>query len=60
MILADDSSLSADDKAALRHVLGLANELAGELASYAGLPVPTVMRKARNKVMRNTPPLTRC
>lgn len=47
MILDDGQTwdLSVNDKNALRHILGLVNSLAGELADYTGLPVGTIVQR---------------
>ena len=37
--------LSPNDQAALRHVLGLVNKLASEVAEYEGTTVPDVLEK---------------
>jgi len=37
--------LSPNDKEALRHVLGLINSLAFELAEITGHPVPTIINR---------------
>jgi hypothetical protein len=39
----DAWDLSADDKEALRHVLGMINALASEVAEYRGTTVPDVI-----------------
>ena len=46
MILDDGGTwdLSPNDKAALRHVLGLVNSLAEDLADYGGQPIPVVLQ----------------
>lgn len=47
MILDDGGTwdLSPNDKEALRHVCGVVNSLADQLAKYEGSTVPSVLRK---------------
>jgi DNA-binding MarR family transcriptional regulator len=47
MILDDGTNwdLTKTDKDALRHVLGLVNSLASELADYTGYPVATMVER---------------
>lgn len=54
-MLIDDGGtwdLSPNDKEALRHVLGLVNVLADEVAKYEGTTVPGVLAKFRDVVER--------
>ena len=44
--------LSPNDKEALRHVLGLVNVLADEVAKYEGSTVPGVLKKFAEVVER--------
>lgn len=40
----DTWDLSPNDKSALRHVLGLVNSMANDLAEATGLPVPEIIK----------------
>ena len=42
--------LSPNDKAALRHVLGLVNSLAGDLSDWMGEPIPMVLQSHSHRV----------
>ena len=56
MLLDDDSECrwaSSEDKEAVRHVCGLVNVLADELAKYEGTTVPDVLRQARETIERD-------
>ena len=52
MILDDGETwdLSPNDKAALRHVLGLVNSLAGDLSDWMGEPIPMVLQAHSHRV----------
>lgn len=46
-------NLSRADKEALRHVLGLVNTMAAELADYTGFPIPDVVKRHEAIVSSN-------